>query len=163
MIATDWRQLRFAAELHAVDIPLADPHFLDDAGFGSGRAVLPRVGTDLGIALKQSLRHLTRDVYSCCRGGSRRGYCDRYTLDMAGRPASNERSAKNRRREADSPGRTRDLALSSTWARSRQRTGSTNKSRLLGARDDAMAMQYSETKLEVRPEASMPLLIPGLT
>jgi glucarate dehydratase len=27
MIATDWRQLRFAAELHAIDIPLADPHF----------------------------------------------------------------------------------------------------------------------------------------
>jgi glucarate dehydratase len=27
MIATDWRQLRLAAELHAVDIPLADPHF----------------------------------------------------------------------------------------------------------------------------------------
>jgi glucarate dehydratase len=27
MVATDWRQLRFAAELHAVDIPLADPHF----------------------------------------------------------------------------------------------------------------------------------------
>lgn len=27
MIATDWRQLRYAAELHAVDIPLADPHF----------------------------------------------------------------------------------------------------------------------------------------
>jgi glucarate dehydratase len=27
MIATDWRQLRFATELRAVDIPLADPHF----------------------------------------------------------------------------------------------------------------------------------------
>ncbi|RZU42901.1 enolase C-terminal domain-like protein [Edaphobacter modestus] len=27
MIATDWRQLRYTAELHAVDIPLADPHF----------------------------------------------------------------------------------------------------------------------------------------
>jgi glucarate dehydratase len=27
MVATDWRQLRHAAELHAVDIPLADPHF----------------------------------------------------------------------------------------------------------------------------------------
>ncbi len=27
MIATDWRQLRYAAEIHAVDIPLADPHF----------------------------------------------------------------------------------------------------------------------------------------
>jgi len=27
MIATDWRQLRHAMQLHAVDIPLADPHF----------------------------------------------------------------------------------------------------------------------------------------
>ncbi|MEO6802305.1 MAG: enolase C-terminal domain-like protein [Granulicella sp.] len=27
MIATDWRQLKFAAQLHSVDIPLADPHF----------------------------------------------------------------------------------------------------------------------------------------
>jgi glucarate dehydratase len=27
MIATDWRQLKHAIQLHAVDIPLADPHF----------------------------------------------------------------------------------------------------------------------------------------
>jgi glucarate dehydratase len=27
MVATDWRQLRHALSLHAVDIPLADPHF----------------------------------------------------------------------------------------------------------------------------------------
>src|SRR5258708_24655256 len=27
MIATDWRQLGHALQLHAVDIPLADPHF----------------------------------------------------------------------------------------------------------------------------------------
>jgi glucarate dehydratase len=27
MVATDWRQLRHAIQLHAVDIPLADPHF----------------------------------------------------------------------------------------------------------------------------------------
>ncbi|MDR3750242.1 MAG: enolase C-terminal domain-like protein [Terracidiphilus sp.] len=27
MIATDWRQLKHALQLHAVDIPLADPHF----------------------------------------------------------------------------------------------------------------------------------------
>ena len=27
MIATDWRELRHAITLHAVDIPLADPHF----------------------------------------------------------------------------------------------------------------------------------------
>jgi glucarate dehydratase len=27
MIATDWRQLKHAVQLHAIDIPLADPHF----------------------------------------------------------------------------------------------------------------------------------------
>ena len=27
MVATDWRELRHATQLHAVDIPLADPHF----------------------------------------------------------------------------------------------------------------------------------------
>ena len=27
MVATDWRQLKHAVQLHAVDIPLADPHF----------------------------------------------------------------------------------------------------------------------------------------
>jgi glucarate dehydratase len=27
MIATDWRQMGHAVQLHAVDIPLADPHF----------------------------------------------------------------------------------------------------------------------------------------
>jgi len=27
MVATDWRELRHAITLHAVDIPLADPHF----------------------------------------------------------------------------------------------------------------------------------------
>jgi glucarate dehydratase len=27
MIATDWRELKHAVQLHAVDIPLADPHF----------------------------------------------------------------------------------------------------------------------------------------
>jgi glucarate dehydratase len=27
MIATDWRQMSHAIQLHAVDIPLADPHF----------------------------------------------------------------------------------------------------------------------------------------
>src|SRR5207237_9045151 len=32
MIATDWRQMRHAIQLHAVDIPLADPHFWTMAG-----------------------------------------------------------------------------------------------------------------------------------
>jgi glucarate dehydratase len=32
MVATDWRQLHLAAELHAVDILLADPHFWTMAG-----------------------------------------------------------------------------------------------------------------------------------
>ena len=32
MIATDWRQLRHAVQLQAIDIPLADPHFWTMAG-----------------------------------------------------------------------------------------------------------------------------------
>src|SRR5947208_5306952 len=32
MIATDWRQMSHAIQLHAVDIPLADPHFWTMAG-----------------------------------------------------------------------------------------------------------------------------------
>jgi glucarate dehydratase len=32
MVATDWRQLGHAIQLHAVDIPLADPHFWTMAG-----------------------------------------------------------------------------------------------------------------------------------
>src|SRR3954454_6274074 len=32
MIATDWRQMTHAIQLHAVDIPLADPHFWTMAG-----------------------------------------------------------------------------------------------------------------------------------
>ena len=32
MVATDWRQLAHAVQLHAVDIPLADPHFWTMAG-----------------------------------------------------------------------------------------------------------------------------------
>ncbi|MEZ0164187.1 enolase C-terminal domain-like protein [Kineococcus sp. LSe6-4] len=32
MVATDWRQLAHAAQAHAVDIPLADPHFWTMAG-----------------------------------------------------------------------------------------------------------------------------------
>ena len=32
MVATDWRQLEYAAQLHAIDILLADPHFWTMAG-----------------------------------------------------------------------------------------------------------------------------------
>lgn len=35
MIATDWRQMGHAIQSQSVDIPLADPHVLDDAGIGS--------------------------------------------------------------------------------------------------------------------------------
>ena len=54
MVATDWRELKHAIQLQAVDIPLADPHFWTMEG--SVRvAQLCRVGADVGIALQQSL------------------------------------------------------------------------------------------------------------
>ncbi|MHA2943146.1 enolase C-terminal domain-like protein [Ralstonia mannitolilytica] len=48
MIATDWRQMGHAIQLHSVDIPLADPAFLDDAGLGARGADVRRLGPHVG-------------------------------------------------------------------------------------------------------------------
>ena len=55
MIATDWRELRHAIALHAVDIPLADPHFWTMQGSVRVAQDLPRERAHVGIALEQSL------------------------------------------------------------------------------------------------------------
>jgi glucarate dehydratase len=63
MVATDWRQLHHAIALHAVDIPLADPHFWTMADRSRSRVVSAR-GPHVGLALEQPLRHLARDVHA---------------------------------------------------------------------------------------------------
>ncbi len=44
MIATDWRELKHATALHAVDIPLADPHFWTMQGSVRVAQIVPRPG-----------------------------------------------------------------------------------------------------------------------
>ena len=53
MIATDWRELGHAIQLHAVDIPLADPHFWTMQGSVRVAADVPRQRAHVGIALEQ--------------------------------------------------------------------------------------------------------------
>ena len=84
MVATDWRQLRHAAELHAVDIPLADPHFWTMQGSVRCREVLPGTWDDVGVALQQPLRCVAGDVYARGCGCSGESDGDRYALDLAG-------------------------------------------------------------------------------
>ena len=48
MVATDWRQLHHAIALHAVDIPLADPHFWTMAGSVAVSELCQRKGLTWG-------------------------------------------------------------------------------------------------------------------
>ena len=52
MVATDWRELKHAIQLHAVEHPARRSAFLDYARVGKGCANMPRLRPDLGIAFK---------------------------------------------------------------------------------------------------------------
>jgi glucarate dehydratase len=49
MIATDWREMGHAIQLHSVDIPLADPHFWTMRG---AVRVVSRMGAHLGLTFE---------------------------------------------------------------------------------------------------------------
>ncbi len=55
MIATDWRQMGHAIQLHSVDIPLADPHFWTMRASVRVAQMWQRMGPDMGLAFEQSL------------------------------------------------------------------------------------------------------------
>jgi glucarate dehydratase len=79
MIATDWREMKHAVQLGAVDIPLADPHFWTM----QGSVRVAQFCRDWGLTWgSHSNNHSCR---SCC-SGKRNRY--RYPLDLAGRPAT---------------------------------------------------------------------------
>ena len=98
MIATDWREMGHAIQLHAVDIPLADPHFWTMQGAVRVRADVPRVGPDLGIALQQPFRRFAGDVHPCRRRRAGQDHRHRHALDLAGRAAPDEGAAEDRGR-----------------------------------------------------------------
>ena len=96
MVATDWRQMvhaRAAVGRHSA----RRSAFLDDGGFGARRADVPRLGTDLGLALEQSLRCIACDVHARRRCRARQGHRDRHALDLAGWPTPDEGTAADPR------------------------------------------------------------------
>ncbi len=70
-----------------------------------------------------------------------RGHGDRHPLDLAGRPAPDEGAAAHRRRRSAGARHARASASSSTWPPVEQ-AHELYREHGLGARDDAVAMQY---------------------
>ena len=87
MIATDWRADGPCDPAARGRHPARRSAFLDDAGLGAGRADVPRLGPDLGLALEQSFRHFARDVHPR-RRRRRRARSRRSTRTGSGRTAS---------------------------------------------------------------------------
>ena len=117
------------------------PAFLDHGRLGARGADLPRLGPDLGLALEQPLRRLAGDVHARRCRRARQGDGDRHALDLAGRPAADEetrcRSSAATCRCPKQPGLGVELDMAEV-----EKAHQLYKQHGLGARDDAMAMQY---------------------
>ncbi len=87
MIATDWRQLEHAAQLHAIDILLADPHFWTMQGSVRASVFCRDRGLTWGSHSNNhfdiSLAMFTHVAAAAVGNGNRH----RYPLDLAGWPA----------------------------------------------------------------------------
>ena len=159
MIATDWRQLRFAAELHAVDIPLADPHFWTMQGSVRVAQFCREWGLTWG---SHSNNHfdisLAMFTHVAAAAPGDVTAIDTHWIWQDGQHLTKDplRIEGGRLTVPERPGLGIELDMDQVEA-----AHSLYKQAALGARDDAIAMQYPEAKLEVRPEASMPLLICG--
>ncbi len=141
MIATDWRQMSHALSLQSVDIPLADPHFWTMAGsvrvaqtcrdWGLTWGSHSNNHFDISLAMFTHVgaaapgRVTAIDTHWIWQDGQR--------LDQGA--AADRRAASSRCRSSPA------WASSSTWSRWR-RPHQLYKQHGLGARDDAMAMQY---------------------
>ncbi len=133
MIATDWRQLRHAIQLRAVDIPLADPHFWTM----QGSVRVSQVCRDSGLTWgSHSNNHFDVSLamvthVAAAAAGSDHG--DRHALDMAGRSASHAQSIPDQRRDVRPCPSARDLASISILTRLSGRTRFTNPKALARA------------------------------
>ena len=155
MIATDWREMGHAMQLHAVDIPAGRSAFLDHAGFRAGGADVPRMGPDLGIAFQQSLRYFARDVHPCGGRGAGKSHCHRYPLDLAGRPAPDPGAASNRRRHDRRCRTGRGSASRWIWSRSKPRIA-LYQQHGTGRPRRRRGHAVPDAGLDVRSQAAMP-------
>lgn len=119
--------------------PPGRPAFLNHAGFGAGGADVQRLGPDLGFAFQQPLRYLAGDVHPC-GGGAGQCHPHRHPLGLAGRPATDPRAAEDRRRPGAGAGQA-GLGIELDMDALMQ-AHETYRNMGLGARDDAVAMQY---------------------
>ncbi len=140
MIATDWREMGHAIQLHAVDIPLADPHFWTMQGSVRVAQMCNEWGLTWG---SHSNNHFDVSLAMFTHVG-RRGagphHRDRYALDLAGRPATDPRAARHRgrtHRVPHGPGLGVELDMAEV-----EKAHRLYLDHGLGARDDAVAMQY---------------------
>ena len=92
MIATDWRQLRHAIQLHAVDIPLADPHFWTMQGSVRVAQVCSDNGLTWGSHSNNHFDISLAMVTHVAAAAPGRDHRNRHALDLAGRPASDPQS-----------------------------------------------------------------------
>ena len=142
MIATDWRQMAHAIRAERRRHPAGRPALLDHARLGPRRPALRRLRADLGLALQQPLRHLAGDVHPRRRRRARATITalDTHWIWQDGQRAHPRRRCRSR--TARSPCRPRPgLGVELD----RDALAAAHELYLehgLGARDDAVAMQY---------------------
>ncbi len=156
MIATDWRQLRFAAELHAIDIPLADPHFWTMQGSVRVAQFCREWGLTWG---SHSNNHfdvsLAMFTHVAAAAPGRVTAIDTHWIWQDGQRLTKEplKIVAGNLTVPQRPGLGIELDMDQVDAAHR-----VYLQHGLGARDDAMAMQYLETELALRSQATLPLL-----
>jgi glucarate dehydratase len=140
MIATDWREMGHAIQLHAVDIPLADPHFWTLRG----SVRVAQMCRDWGLTWgSHSNNHfdvsLAMFTHVAAAAPGRVTAIDTHWIWQDGQRLTAEplRIADGQLRVPDRPG----LGVELDWSRVEE-AHQLYQSMGLGGRDDAAAMQY---------------------
>jgi glucarate dehydratase len=140
MVATDWRQLAHALALHAVDIPLADPHFWTMAG----SVRVAQTCRDWGLAWgSHSNNHfdisLAMFTHVAAAAPGRVTAIDTHWIWQDGQRLTKEPLAI--RGGCVEVPKTPGLGIEIDWAEL-DKANRLYREHGLGARDDAIAMQY---------------------
>ena len=93
MIATDWRELKHAVQLNAIDIPLADPHFWTMQGSVRVAQLCHEWGLTWGSHSNNHFDISLAMFTQVAAAAPVQNYRDRYPLDMAGWATAYERAA----------------------------------------------------------------------
>ena len=141
MIATDWRQMGHAIQLHAVDIPLADPHFWTMQGSVRVAQMCREWGLTWG---SHSNNHfdisLAMFTHVAAAAPGKITAIDTHWIWQDGQRLTTE-PLQDRRRQGEGARSARVSASRSTWRRSRRRTRCIRSTASARA-TTRMAMQY---------------------